>query len=448
MLQCNLHRRDLRNLMSTCKWERAGRVESTDEELFNEFGDALDEWARGVKDACRASAVQQKQLANRLTELTKGRTIDQSRVSKWLSGRKIVTTGGAALPGKGLSQDIIRALGLQGAQARKIMQLGERIDLVQAQLERRYPSGWRVATQAHFRNSSAATRSASPPAGAEAEPSSGTVAPRPLSAVGGHRQDVPDATKVPRDHSPTAAPSTPASVDEKTAAAPPLITDEQSSDAPRRDRRRRPWRDQPRWVKAAASGAAVLAAALLVTKGVMGAAGDDETDGQSEGATPSLWASTTEKSSAQGGPEAVASESPGVEKGTLGQDSRCSVPFSGPDSVAWRVCARVEAERVSFALKITNYGSKAATVKIHLEYAQANEFHPCPKAPSAHPIDIAAGETVITDSGQCAVPREETYASYQGVGWVLAKDANAGSYRLSPTPHVHPDRVIWQPDLV
>ncbi len=151
---------------------------------------------------------------------------------------------------------------------------------------------------------------------------------------------------------------------------------------------------------------------------------------------------------AQGGPETVPSESPGLEKGTLGEDSRCSVPFLGPGAVAWRVCARVEAERVSFALKITNHGSTATTVKIRLEYAQASKFHPCPKAPSTHLLDVAARETVITDSGQCTVPREGTPVAYQGVGWVIAGDANAGSYELAPTAHVYPDHVIWQPDLV
>ncbi|MFJ3213527.1 hypothetical protein [Streptomyces flaveolus] len=419
-------------------------MESTDEELFNEFGEALDEWAREVKQACRASAVQQKQLANRLTEPTKGRKVDQSRVSKWLSGRKIVTTGGAALPGKGLSQDIIRALGLQGAPAQRVMRLGERIDLVQAQLERRYPSGWRVAAQAHFRDSSAVVSS---PAGAEAESSSGATSLAPPPAVSGHRQDTPDAPQTPAAHATAAAPPSAAAVDEETAALPPLITGSASPEARRHGWLRRPWHDQPGWVKAMGS-AAILVAAVLVTAAVVGADGDEKAGGQSQGAAPQTSAPAGESSSAQGGPGAVASEFPGVEKGTLGEDSRCSVPFAGPGAVTWRVCARVETERVSFALKITNHGSKAATVKARLEYAHHNEFYPCPKAPSAHPVDVAAGQTVITDSGQCAVAREETYVAYQGVGWVVAEDANAGSYKLSPTAHIHPDRVIWQPDLM
>jgi hypothetical protein len=288
-------------------------VEGTDEELFNGFGEALDEWAREVKDACRASAVQQKQLAIRLTELPRRRTVDQSRVSKWLSGRRIVTTGGAALPGKGLSQDIVRALGLQGPRARRIMQLGERIDLVQAQLERRYPSGWRVAAQAHFRNSPAATPHASPPAGMAgqvgAEPSSDATVLRSLSAVDDHHQGVPDVPTAPPDQSTATASATPdrghhsAASEEETAGASQPVTEGKTPDVPGHGCLRRPRRDQSGWVKTAVGGATVLAAAVIATAAVVGADGDGEADGRPGGGTPQ--ASTSEGASAQTGPETV-----------------------------------------------------------------------------------------------------------------------------------------------
>ncbi|MEU3778864.1 hypothetical protein AB0F11_37815 [Streptomyces sp. NPDC032472] len=138
----------------------------------------------------------------------------------------------------------------------------------------------------------------------------------------------------------------------------------------------------------------------------------------------------------------------GVEKGSLGEDSRCGALLKGPRAVVWRVCARVEPDRVSFALKIVNGGQAAARVKMRLEYAQATEFHPCPKTSGTQVLSIPAGQTVLTDPGRCAVPREDVPFAYQGVGWVLAEDANAGSYELSPTAHVYPHRVIWKPDLV
>ncbi|MFC9261274.1 hypothetical protein ACFT25_15805 [Streptomyces hydrogenans] len=190
-----------------------------------------------------------------------------------------------------------------------------------------------------------------------------------------------------------------------------------------------------------------VAAAILTTVGITTAvvtgaaftAPDDDDEGT---ATRSAQATAT-RSESTGAPQV-----PGIEKGTLGEDSRCSAPHPGPDVVTWRVCTRVQEDRVSFALKITNPGPATAMLKIRLEYARATAFHPCPKAAGARLLKIPASQTVVTDPGECAVPREKTPFAYQGIGWVLAQDAEAGSYEPSPTAHVHPDRVIWKPDLV
>ncbi|MFF4645973.1 hypothetical protein [Streptomyces sp. NPDC001389] len=148
-------------------------------------------------------------------------------------------------------------------------------------------------------------------------------------------------------------------------------------------------------------------------------------------------------------PTAGATPGPGgVEKGALGEDSRCGALLKGPRAVMWRVCARVEPDRVSFALKIINGGQAAAGVKVRLEYARAGGFHPCPGTSGTRILSIPAGQTVLTDPGRCATPREDVPYAYQGVGWVLAEDADAGSYELSPTAHVYPHRVVWKPDLV
>ncbi|MER7756878.1 hypothetical protein [Kitasatospora sp. NPDC097643] len=145
----------------------------------------------------------------------------------------------------------------------------------------------------------------------------------------------------------------------------------------------------------------------------------------------------------------TSTERPGIEKGTLGEDSRCSGPFPGPEGVTWRVCTRVEADRISFALKLTNRGIVPTTAKVHLEYAHASTFRPCPTASTAHVVGIGAGATVITPQSDCTIPREPTRASYQGVGRVVAADATDASYELSPTANVYPDRAtIWKPDLL
>ncbi|WP_331747849.1 hypothetical protein OG520_40280 (plasmid) [Streptomyces sp. NBC_00984] len=194
-----------------------------------------------------------------------------------------------------------------------------------------------------------------------------------------------------------------------------------------------------RWDRIPASAKVASAAlALLVAGGVLAAAPWDRRDSGSL-AVPGRAAGA--------GPEGTP-VSGMLEKGSLGADSRCSVPFQGPEAVIWRVCGRVDPSHVSFALKITNQGRDAITVKVHLEWARASKLHSCPQQPNTKPLRIPAGESVVTDPAQCTVLRGETAFAYQGAGWVFAKDANGGSYRLSPTAHIRPDGVTWQPDLV
>ncbi|MET9887422.1 hypothetical protein ABZZ20_30650 [Streptomyces sp. NPDC006430] len=363
------------------------------EELVAEFADALDAWSHKVKGVLNGRP--QKVLAN-------GLNANQGNVSRWLSGRDQIWKGQAALPGVGLTRDILRVLQLNGPDADLLLQLADRVDELQKPLMEH--KGWRKRAADHLQSS-------------------------------------PDSEGRPDSALPAAV-----STSESTAvvlSAPPGI--------PRRNPGRRSWRDRPSWVKASWGGSltVVVAAAAVIVAAAVGRTGGDGKSGDGpEAAGPRSSASSHVSSAAQGGPVAVGSEAPGLEKGTLGVDSRCSAPFPGPGAVVWRVCARVEAERVSFALKITNNGNKAAAVKVRLQYARAEVFYPCPNAPDAHVLSIPAGMSVITDSGQCAGTREDSPFAYQGVGWVLPEGATDGSYKLSPAAHVYPTRVIWQPDLV
>lgn len=137
-----------------------------------------------------------------------------------------------------------------------------------------------------------------------------------------------------------------------------------------------------------------------------------------------------------------------LERGSLGKDSRCSVPFAGPDPTIWRVCARVTRDHIAFAIKITNPGPRSASATVRVQYAQHRKFHACPRASGTYAVSVPANGTFITNPAKCSVPRQPVPIAYQGVGWVIPADSSAGSYKLSPTAHVHPDRVIWQPDLL
>ncbi|WP_123995511.1 hypothetical protein [Streptomyces katrae] len=112
---------------------------------------------------------------------------------------------------------------------------------------------------------------------------------------------------------------------------------------------------------------------------------------------------------------------------------------------------RVEPTRVTFAIKITNLGQGPVSLKIRLQYTQGGGgpvFRDCPGAPSAYLLTVPAASTVITDQGQCAVPRADRSLAYSAAGWVLAADATDGSYRLSPAANVYADHTIWKPDLL
>ncbi|MGW7190946.1 hypothetical protein [Streptomyces sp. NPDC054838] len=366
------------------------------EELVAGLADALDAWSHTVRDVLDGRP--QKVLAN-------GLDANQGNVSRWLSGRAQIWKGQAALPGVGLTRDVVRVLRPHGPDADLLLRLANRVDELQKQLMEH--KGWRKRAAEHLQSS-------------------------------------PDAV-APADGAVSRAAST------AVSTGVPLVVLADPPGTPLRNPPRWSWRDRPRWVKASLGGSlavVVAATAVIATVAVGRPSGEGKAGDGPEGPGPRSSASARVSSAVGGGPGAVASEAPGLERGILGEDSRCSAPFPGPGAVVWRVCARVEAERVSFALKVTNHGDRAAAVKVRLQYARAEVFHPCPKAPATQVLSVPAGESVITDPAQCAGTREDRPFAYQGVGWVLAEDATDGSYRLSPTAHVYPTRVIWQPDLV
>ncbi|GLX41390.1 hypothetical protein Sros01_74630 [Streptomyces roseochromogenus] len=373
-------------------------MENTDPrfaELAGEFGQALDDWSQEVRTALGDKNRNQIWLATKLG-------VRQERVSGWMQGRKQLS-GGAALPGAATTKAIVEKLELEGAAASRLTGRGDHIDYLQRQLM----SGrrdWRKQTSDYLFGS---------PAPAEAEAAN--------------------------------------TVESATPPAPSTETTDQRDQASTDTRRLRPVQD--RWARLPKiAKVAVVAVPLTLLAGLTAAAtrsGHDDRHGAPDAALPAGSAPPALATPAVAASDRPAqSERPGLEKGTLGEDSRCSAPNAGPEGLVWRVCARVEAGRISFALKVTNAGQQPSTVKVRLQYTQSNATHPCPGLPSTQALTVPAGRTILTDSGQCAVPRLNTPAAYQAGGWVLPADATDGSYKLAPAAHVYPDRIIWQPDLV
>ncbi|MFG2910104.1 hypothetical protein ACGF13_34240 [Kitasatospora sp. NPDC048286] len=115
------------------------------------------------------------------------------------------------------------------------------------------------------------------------------------------------------------------------------------------------------------------------------------------------------------------------------------------------MCTRVQADRVSFALEITNRDTEPAAVKARLKYtAKTSDFRTCPGAESEdfQILTVPAGQTLTTDTAWCSVARTATPTAYSGVGWVVAPDADYGTRVLSPGAHVYPGEIHWTPDVL
>ncbi|MFD7630144.1 hypothetical protein ACFV7Q_29665 [Streptomyces sp. NPDC059851] len=360
-------------------------------ELAEAFGDALDEWSTAVRQALAGRGRYQNWLARRLGT-------PPPKVSLWLRGREQIWLSGAGLPGAGTTRAIVRELDLEAAPAAHLARLADRIDHLQRQLEELHPRDWRKRTEEHLRPPRADT---SPP-------------PQPT------RPAADDTPEPNNDSAPTPPP------------------------APAPGRR---WTLRPLTTRRAAAAAVSVVGVVIVAAGLTYLGPGRTAHPGTPGAAATPAAVHTPTGTDESGP---ALERPGLEKDTLGPDSRCGEPLPGPEAVVWRVCTRVEADRISFAVKLTNQADRATTarVRVRVQYVRAKVFHPCPMAPNAQPVDVPAGKTVITDPGRCSVSREQVPFAYQGVGWVIPANATAGSYELSPTAHVYPDRTLWKPDLL
>lgn len=426
-------------------------MSSRDEEQIDQLAETLDHWSR-MLDALRDRAGLQKQ------QLAKTLEANPTNVSRWLSGHKILVQGGASLPSVKLTEAVIRRLAPNVQEAAQLTDLANRIHRLQTELASRY-TNWRQVAKNHLLKAShdeppAVATNVSPEhasqgeaghqhvpvgrhadrddllgrdaAGVDDAPGSGgnvgldlTVEDPPERV--GDRQALHGAgqeSEQPTQFTPPAKEGRPPAPSEKTG---------QTQALGRLEGRRR-------WVKGlVAFVGAVIAATAITTLVLRYIAQPDESN--EGGALGPAQATPTE------------SNASGLEKGTLGRDSRCSVLQPGPDQINWRVCTRVEAERISFALKIANSGKTTSTVKVNLQYVQARKFNEC-SGEIPRLLEIPAGQTVVTNTGQCTVPRQGSPYAYQASGCVIAPSENACTYKLSPSAHVYPDMTKWQPEIL
>ncbi|MFD8542696.1 hypothetical protein [Streptomyces sp. NPDC059649] len=394
---------------------------------------------RPTRTGLIAELERDRREAERLGQARK--RIDEPLLAYWLKGRDQLLVGRKRnrLPSEEDSAAIAHVLAKKARRrTEQLPGLGREIADLARRLKDEGGAGWRNAVLASL------VHEDSPGEEVGAEHSTTSITPLP---VAGNSRETPESSEA-LPGKPLARASSTATAEEEASVWSPPAAGGDLPGAPCPHDRQRPPHPQHSWINVLGSVAAVVVSTTAVITAAVVTASDDGKGAEPPSASDAPH--TLPNSPVHSGlARAAGLETPGLEKGALGEDSRCSAPFPGPDVITWRVCARVDEEHVSFALKITNRGRAATTVKIRLEYAQTSKFHSCPKAPNTHLLNVPAGKTVITDPRQCAVPREATTPfAYQGVGWVLAEEANAGSYELAPTAHVYPDRVIWKPDLV
>lgn len=432
--------------------EKRGYALSTrDEEQIDQLAEALDHWSRMLNALRVRAGLQQKQLARMLDA-------SPTNASRWLSGHKILVQGGASLPSIKLTEAVIRHLAPTAEEASHLAHLADRIHQLQTELASRY-TNWRQVAKEHLLKTS---HDASPSSVTSRSPQ------HPFLDEPGH-QHVPVGLSAATDD--LLGKDTDGVADAPisdgngglglSVQAPPERTDDrQALQGAEREGQQptqftRPAEDQQPPAPSEKAGkkrtsgqtnrrrglvtalgafiAVAIAATAITTMFLRSNAQPDKTN--ENGAFGPAQTPTTESNASS------------LEKDTLGKDSRCSVLQPGPDQITWRVCTRVEDERISFALKVTNSSKNTSTVKVNLQYVQARKFNACPgEIPRL--LEIPAGQTIVTNTRQCAVPRQNSPYAYQASGCVIASTENACSYKLSPTAHVYPDTTKWQPDII
>ncbi|MGW2489474.1 hypothetical protein ACWCV9_19975 [Streptomyces sp. NPDC001606] len=161
------------------------------------------------------------------------------------------------------------------------------------------------------------------------------------------------------------------------------------------------------------------------------------------------WSGSTE----QGG-QAEPSSSPATSAaGTtaqpsdaLGGDSRCSPPKAGPSGVHLRACAKVQHDKVVFALKVDNPTASAAHVTVKVAGFWAGAGHDCKPGPSTSHITVEPGTTFTTDPALCGTARQDAPLAYQGEAYIAAGDGQEWTgHAWSPRANVYADRgTLWR----
>ncbi|MFD8346025.1 hypothetical protein ACFV2C_27565 [[Kitasatospora] papulosa] len=175
--------------------------------------------------------------------------------------------------------------------------------------------------------------------------------------------------------------------------------------------------------------AVVAVVGLLITLAIAakGWSGSTEQDGRAE--PPSSSATTTAR--------------PGD---ALGGDSRCSPPVAGPSGVQLRACAKVQRDKVAFALKVDNPTASSVEVTVKVGGSWKGVAHDCNPGPAITHTFVEPGTTFTTEPAHCETARQDAPLAYQAEAFIAAGDGQEWiGHMFSPRANVYADRATeWR----
>ncbi|MFF4866792.1 hypothetical protein ACFY3J_34890 [Streptomyces sp. NPDC001231] len=375
------------------------------EELAFALVQALDEWSECLQEVMAGPGPSRSGLVARLRDADP--KIDNPLLGHWLLGRDQLLGENKRSGRVPTVQDTARIVdafrGDSASQRRRLMGIAKRIELHRAQLYKIKGHQWRSAVV----NALKAPDQPSPPGLAD-------------PAVLPQSTDLPTG---PADGTPTQAPAAvptpqvvPSEDNERLAAGP---TAPSTTAAPPAPAASSSWK-RPAGV---VTTVGLLIALAIAAKGWPGSTGQGGQAEPSAGSATSAAGTTAQSSDALGG------------------DSRCSPPKSGPSGVQLRACARVQRDKVAFALKVDNPTASAVEVTVKVGGFWAKASHDCQPGPATAHTRVEPGTTFTTEPAHCTTARQDAPLAYQAEAYIAAGDGQEWvGYTLSPRANVYADQ--------
>ncbi|WP_139134556.1 hypothetical protein [Streptomyces sp. TP-A0874] len=379
------------------------------EEFFEELAYALvrtlDEWSRCLQEMLEGPGPSRPGLVARLRDAVP--KIDNPLLGHWLLGRDQLLGANKRSGRLPTVQDTARIVAAfrddAGAQRRRLMAIARRIEFHRDVLQKIRGHQWRSAVV----NALRAPEQPNPPA-PEGPPGSPETDLPPGAGLAARA--VPGGEAAPGEKAERPLPG-------PTGPLPP------PDDAPA-PAGRRSW----------TGPTAVLAAIGLVIGLAIAVKG---------------WPGAAERGSRSGpsGPSATSAAGRSAQPvDTLGGESRCSPPRTGPSGVRLRACVGVQPDRVVFVLKVDNPTASAAAVTVRLGGFWAGAAHDCQPGPAVSRVTVEPGTTFTTDPDHCQTARQDSPLAYQAEAYIATGDSEEWTgHTFSPRANVYPDRgTLWR----